>query len=176
MLAPGKLLIRPAAYADVDSLVAFSAAMAQETEGRWLDQARLREGTFALLAAPERGYFVVAEVPDQGRHRLVGQLMVTFEWSDWRNGVFWWIQSVYVDPVWRRQGVYRALHDSVVAKAKADPNVCGIRLYVEQDNHAAQTVYRRVGLTPSGYAVYQQDFVLAPRFSPGPENPTEEVP
>lgn len=176
MLAPDSIIVRPAGYADVDSLVSFSAAMAQETEGRRLDQARLRDGTFALLAAPERGYFMVAEVPDRGRHRLVGQLMVTFEWSDWRNGVFWWIQSVYVDPAWRRQGVYRVLHDSIVAKAKADPNVCGIRLYVEQDNHAAQTVYRRVGLAPSGYAVYQQDFVLAPHSSPGLEKLIEEVP
>jgi GNAT superfamily N-acetyltransferase len=167
MLSPDQIVVRLAANADVDSLVVFSSAMAQETEGRRLDQARLRDGTLALLAEPERGYFMVAEVSDRGRHRLVGQLMVTFEWSDWRNGVFWWIQSVYVDPAWRRQGIYRVMHGTMVAKAKADPKVCGIRLYVERDNQAAQTVYQRVGLTPSGYAVYQQDFVLAPRSSPG---------
>jgi ribosomal protein S18 acetylase RimI-like enzyme len=88
--------------------------------------------------------------------------MITYEWSDWRNGVFWWIQSVYVDPAWRRQGVFRRMHDAIVGQAKADPRVCGIRLYVEQDNRTAQTVYQRVGLSPSAYAVYEKDFVLAP--------------
>jgi len=86
--------------------------------------------------------------------------MVTYEWSDWRNGVFWWIQSVYVAPAWRRKGVYRRLHDTVVEIGKADNKMCGIRLYVAQDNHVAQTVYRRVGLTPSRYDVYEDDFVL----------------
>jgi GNAT superfamily N-acetyltransferase len=86
--------------------------------------------------------------------------MVTFEWSDWRNGVFWWVQSVYVEPASRRQGVYRTLHAAIVEKATANPHVCGIRLYVERNNHEAQTVYQRVGLAPSGYTVYEQDFVL----------------
>ncbi|MEP6890786.1 MAG: GNAT family N-acetyltransferase, partial [Nitrospirota bacterium] len=79
---------------------------------------------------------------------------------DWRNGAFWWIQSVYVDPDWRRKGVYRRLHDTVVATGKADKKMCGIRLYVARDNRAAQTVYRRVGLIPSMYDVYEDDFVL----------------
>jgi ribosomal protein S18 acetylase RimI-like enzyme len=87
--------------------------------------------------------------------------MVTYEWSDWRNGLFWWVQSVYVAPAWRRRGVYRTIHDYTMARAQADPQVCGIRLYVEQENRTAQTVYQRVGLAPSGYAVYEQDFVLA---------------
>jgi GNAT superfamily N-acetyltransferase len=161
-----RILVRSAYWDDVDSLVAFSAAMALETEGRRLDLARLREGTLSLLAAPEHGSFMVAELPESGRHRLVGQLMITYEWSDWRNGLFWWVQSVYVDPVWRRRGVFRAMHDQVMAKAKADPRVCGIRLYVERDNRTAQTVYQRVGLTPSVYAVYEQDFVLVPQAKP----------
>jgi len=91
--------------------------------------------------------------------------MITFEWSDWRNAVFWWVQSVYVAPAWRRQGIYRTMHDHIVAQAKADSQVCGIRLYVEQENRVAQTVYQRVGLAPSAYAVYEQDFVLARRIS-----------
>ena len=161
-----RILVRSASWDDVDSLVAFSAAMAIETEGRRLDLARLREGTLSLLAAPEHGFFMVAELSEADRHRLVGQLMITYEWSDWRNGLFWWVQSVYVDPVWRRRGVFRALHDHIVAKAKADPRVCGIRLYVERDNRTAQTVYQRVGLAPSVYAVYEQDFVLVPGTKP----------
>jgi len=157
---PDRILVRAADWEDVESLVTFSVAMALETEGRRLDRTRLHEGTRSLLAAPERGFFMVAQLPEAERAQLVGQLMVTFEWSDWRNGVFWWVQSVYVDPAWRRRGVYRAMHDHIVAKAKADPRVCGIRLYVERDNRTAQTVYQRVGLLPSVYTVYEQDFVL----------------
>jgi ribosomal protein S18 acetylase RimI-like enzyme len=161
MVLPEHIVIRQAGYADVDALVEFSAAMAQETEGRRLDRDRLRNGTLAVLDTLERGFFIVAEVHDRDRSRLAGQLMVTFEWSDWRNGVFWWVQSVYVDKAWRRQGIYRAMHAAIVARATADPQVCGIRLYVEQNNHGAQAVYRGVGLTSSGYVVYEQDFVLS---------------
>lgn len=161
MALPDPILVRPANHADVNILVGFSAAMAEETEGRCLDRRRLLDGTLALLDAPERGFFIVAEIQDGDRPRLVGQLMVTFEWSDWRNGVFWWVQSVYVEPASRRQGVYRTLHAAIVEKATANPQVCGLRLYVERNNHEAQTVYQRVGLAPSGYTVYEQDFVLA---------------
>lgn len=160
------IIVRPARQEDVDSIVAFSAAMALETEDRRLDQARLREGTLSLLATPERGFFMVAELHRAACRPLVGQLMITFEWSDWRNAVFWWLQSVYVDPAWRRQGVYRTMHHHIVSQAKADPQVCGIRLYVEQENRTARAVYQRVGLAPSAYAVYEQDFVLARPVSP----------
>lgn len=156
-----RLIVRPATQEDVEPIVAFSVAMALETEGRRLDQDRLREGTLSLLTCPERGFFMVAEVVEPEKPQLVGQLMITFEWSDWRNAVFWWVQSVYVAPAFRRQGVYRTMHDTIVAQAKNDPKVCGIRLYVEQDNRTAQAVYQRVGLAPSAYAVYEQDFVLA---------------
>jgi ribosomal protein S18 acetylase RimI-like enzyme len=155
-----QLAIRPAVTEDVDAIVGFSAAMALETEQRCLDEARLREGTLSLLRTPSLGYFMVAEARESERPRLVGQLMITYEWSDWRNGVFWWIQSVYVDPAWRRRGVFRQMHDAVMAAAKAATNVCGVRLYVEQDNQTAQTVYRRLGLSLSAYKVYEQDFVL----------------
>jgi GNAT superfamily N-acetyltransferase len=164
------MIVRPARQDDVPAIVSFSAAMALETEGRRLDQARLLDGTRALLATPERGFFMVAE---DERGQLIGQLMITFEWSDWRNAVFWWIQSVYVAPAWRRQGVYRRMHETIVAQAKADPSVCGIRLYVERQNGTARTVYQRVGLAPSAYAVYEQDFVLARRGLP-PEKRQEE--
>jgi GNAT superfamily N-acetyltransferase len=162
--------VRQAGLQDADVLVGFSAALASETEGRQLDLVRLREGTRALLADSERGFFIVAEHHEGGRRRPVGQLMITFEWSDWRNGVFWWVQSVYVLPAWRQQGIYRSMHRHIVTKAKADSAVCGIRLYVGQDNQAAQNVYQRVGLAPSGYSVYEQDFVL-PRKIDQPHTP-----
>jgi GNAT superfamily N-acetyltransferase len=155
-----QLIVRRASSGDVESIVTFSAAMALETENRRLDEERLRKGTLSLLTSPSHGFFMVAELREGGQAQLIGQLMITYEWSDWRNGAFWWVQSVYVAPSWRRQGVYRLMHDVIVEQAKADPNVCGIRLYVEQDNHTAQTVYQRVGLSPSAYRVYEQDFVL----------------
>lgn len=159
MPQPQEIVVRRATLDDVSAIVSFSAAMALETEGHDLDRTRLREGTLALIASPAHGFFMVAERLHPGQE-LVGQLMITYEWSDWRNAVFWWIQSVYVDPRWRRQGVYRRMHDTVLALGRADPNVCGIRLYVARDNRAAQTVYRRVGLEPSLYDVYEEDFVL----------------
>ena len=157
----GSLLIRPANANDADTIVAFNAAMALETEDRRLDTSRLRQGVLALLTTPTYGLYFVAELQEGARQRLVGQLMITFEWSDWRNGVFWWIQSVYVEPTHRRKGIFRALQQYIVNNAQADSRVCGIRLYVEQNNHHAQTVYQRVGIARSRYTVFEQDFVLS---------------
>ncbi|RPH77426.1 MAG: N-acetyltransferase [Nitrospiraceae bacterium] len=154
------LNVRLARPEDVAVIKSFSAAMALETEGRHLDPDRLHDGTIALFNSPDRGFFMVAELEQAGDRRLLGQLMITYEWSDWRNGAFWWIQSVYVDPAWRRQSVFRRMHETVMATAKTSPNVCGVRLYVEQNNSAAQAVYRKVGLTPSSYAIFETDFVL----------------
>ncbi|MEK7305131.1 MAG: GNAT family N-acetyltransferase [Nitrospirota bacterium] len=143
---------------DIEHLVAFSQAMALETEGRRLEADRLQRGTRALLNSTVHGFFLVAEQPLT--HQVVGQLMITYEWSDWRNASFWWIQSVYVAPAWRRKGVFRNMHAKVIERAKADPSVCGVRLYVESENSVAQDVYRRVGLKPSSYSVFETDFVL----------------
>src|SRR3989442_7158480 len=154
------LNVRLARPEDAATIVSFSAAMALEKEGRRLDLDRLYDGTIALLESPDRGFFMVAELEQVGDRQLLGQLMITYEWSDWRNGAFWWIQIVYVDPAWRRKGVYRRLHDTVVAIGKVDKKMCGIRLYVARNNRAAQMVYRRVGLAPSMYDVYEEDFVL----------------
>lgn len=152
--------IRPACQDDVETIVMFNAAMALETERRRLDLATLRKGTLAFLGSPGYGFYIVAELPEDNSYKPVGQLMITYEWSDWRNGAFWWLQSVYVAPDRRGLGVFRAMHDHILVKAKADPGVCGIRLYVERENRTAQTVYQHVGLTPSGYTVFEQDFVL----------------
>lgn len=166
--------IRQAGLKDVEILVGFSTAMAWETEGRKLDCVTLLNGTRALLEDPNRGFFIIAEHHEGGLRRPIGQLMITFEWSDWRNGMFWWVQSVYVAPAWRRQGVYRTMHQHIATKAKTDPAACGIRLYVEQDNQAAQSVYQRVGLAPSGYWVYEQDFVLGVQPSAKHNRETKE--
>lgn len=152
--------IRPATVDDVRTIVGFNTAMALETEQRRLDLDRLRDGTLALLTHRQHGFYIVAETSIETVRTAVGQLMITFEWSDWRNGVFWWLQSVYVTPEWRRRGVYRAMHEHIAARAKSDPQVCGIRLYVEHQNRNAQTVYQRVGLRPAVYTVYEHDFVL----------------
>ena len=155
------LNVRLARPEDAATIASFSAAMALETEGRRLDPDRLHAGTVTLLKSPDRGFFMVAELKQADGRQLLGQLMITYEWSDWRNGAFWWIQSVYVDPAWRRQSVFRRMHETVMAIAKTSPNVCGVRLYVEESNGAAQAVYRKVGLTPSSYAIFETDFVLA---------------
>ncbi|TAJ32365.1 MAG: N-acetyltransferase [Nitrospirae bacterium] len=168
---PDQLIVRSARLGDVDVLVDFSAAMAKETEGRVLDGARLRQGTLAVLESPARGFYLVAELPGASSGGstpgVVGQLLVTYEWSDWRNATFWWIQSVYVHEAWRRRGVYRRMHEAVLEQAKARKDVCGVRLYVEQENTTAQTVYQRVGLMPSAYRVFEEDFILAKRVGQG---------
>ena len=161
MPAQDHLKVRLAKLEDAATIASFSAAMAFETEGRRLDLDRLYDGTIALLNSPDRGFFMVAELEQADDRQLLGQLMITYEWSDWRNGTFWWIQSVYVVPAWRRQNVFRLMHETVMTLAKTSPNICGIRLYVEETNSAAQAVYRKVGLAPSSYAVFETDFVLA---------------
>jgi ribosomal protein S18 acetylase RimI-like enzyme len=155
-----EIVIRSAHQGDVNTIVQFNAAMALETEQRRLDGARLREGTQTFLGSSHYGFYILAECHDGNSCKPIGQLMITYEWSDWRNGVFWWIQSVYVVPDRRGLGVFRAMYDHILVRARAEPRVCGIRLYVERDNLRAQTVYQRVGLTPSVYLVFERDFVL----------------
>ena len=132
--------IRRATMADVESISAFNAALARETEARTLDAHVLRAGVEAILKDPSKGWYAVAtSLPDSIPSKVVGQLLITFEWSDWRNGNFWWLQSLYVDQQWRQQGVLRQLYDYVYEQAQANrEKVCGFRLYVEQNNHQAQ--------------------------------------
>jgi ribosomal protein S18 acetylase RimI-like enzyme len=155
-------VVRPAATADLEMLVQFSAAMAIETEGRRLDRERLRRGTLAVLESTRHGFYVVAERPEGDGHGVIGQLLITYEWSDWRNADFWWIQSVYVDPDWRRRGVYRSMHEYILEMARAREEVCGVRLYVERDNGIAQSVYERLNLRETTYQMWEVDFVLEP--------------
>jgi ribosomal protein S18 acetylase RimI-like enzyme len=151
-----QLRIRPAIVKDLDQLVLFCAAMAKETEERELNLPRLRKGVKAVLQSRDRGFYLVAE----SSSGIIGQLLITYEWSDWRNGVFWWIQSVYVEPAHRLQGVYGRLHQHVLKEARARRDVCGVRLYVEQANRAAQAAYARLGMVVTPYRVFEEDFVL----------------
>jgi len=149
--------VRPAAAHDVNFIVRSNRAMAAETEDIGLDDATLKNGVEYLLAHPREGRYLVAEVDG----RPAGTLMITFEWSDWRNGRFWWIQSVYVDAAFRRQGVYRAMHDAVRDLARGDAQVCGIRLYVEKDNTIARQTYEHLGMLETHYRLYEES--LTPR-------------
>ena len=146
--------IRPAESRDIDVIAANNAALALETEHRGLAAETVRAGVAAALADPSHGRYLVAEAAG----RVVGQIMHTFEWSDWRNGCFWWIQSVYVAPDARGQGVFGRLFQHLRTIARADPGVCGLRLYVERGNTRAQRTYRGCGLVDSGYLVMEEDF------------------
>ena len=157
------MTIRLARPEDLATIVSFSTAMALETEGRLLDQARLQEGTMTLLESPAHGFFMVAELVHCDRAQLAGQLMITYEWSDWRNAAFWWIQSVYVDPKWRRRGVFSRMHQTVMQEARGRTDVCGVRLYVDKDNPIAHATYERLGLNRSAYQIFESDFVLPPK-------------
>ena len=147
------LHIRPARAEDADLLARWAQAMALETENKILPDADVRPGIARGIADPTLARYFVAErdgVP-------AGTLMFTFEWSDWRNGLWWWIQSVYVPPEFRRQGIYRALYAHVRALAQADAGVCGIRLYVEKDNRNARSTYEALGMQDAHYRIYEQD-------------------
>ena len=146
--------VRRAVSADLETVVAFNLAMALETEGKSLDLDRLRQGVQQVLNSTQRGFYLLAEI----NRRVVGQLLITDEWSDWRNGYFWWIQSVYVATDCRRQGVYRALEDLVRDEAQRQGNVRGLRLYVDRDNHIAQRVYNSLGMSLSRYEMYEIEF------------------
>ena len=146
------LALRRGTPSDAAVIAEFNQRLAFETEGKTLDAATIFAGVEAVLADPERGRYFVAERDGA----VVGQLMITTEWSDWRNGWIWWIQSVYVHKDARRQGVFRALYEHALKVARAEPCVVGLRLYVEHDNHAAQETYLRLGMERTGYLVLER--------------------
>lgn len=150
---PESLTLRKAGPADAGAISRFNQAMALETEGKALIPARVDAGVLHLLQQPSLGFYVVAADADS---RIVACLLVTHEWSDWRNGLFWWIQSVFVEAGWRRQGVYRSLYRFVRELAQADPGVCGFRLYVEKDNTVAQETYCALGMVQTDYLIYEE--------------------
>lgn len=146
--------VRAATRADIDQVVAYNAAMAQLTEGRDLPRERLRRGVAAVLDDTSKGRYLLA----QRGQLIVGQLLLTYEWSDWRAAWFWWIQSVFVAPEARRTGVYRALYAAVLAEARAARDVAGIRLYVERENERAQQTYHALGMSETAYRLFEVDW------------------
>jgi ribosomal protein S18 acetylase RimI-like enzyme len=146
--------IRKARPDDAATIAAFNDGIALETEHRSLDPAVVNPGVADILGDATKGQYWVAEKDGM----VVGQIMVTYEWSDWRNGTMWWIQSVYVHPDHRRHGVFSSLYRHVESLARQEPKVCGLRLYVEEQNIRAQDTYESLGMVKPGYVVMQMVF------------------
>ncbi len=146
--------LRQATPADRDVIVGFNEALARESEDRALDRELLEPGVARVLEDATLGRYYLAEAGGE----VIGQLMITLEWSDWRCGHFWWIQSVYVASTWRRQGVFTRLYGHVLEQARTAPEVCGLRLYVERENAQARATYRALGMEATGYRVMEVDF------------------
>ena len=147
----GKPEFRAAVLADLPAIVQFQVAMARETEGLELDFGVCTAGVRAVFEHPERGLYYVGEI----NQMVVGSLLITYEWSDWRNGVVWWIQSVYVLPQFRRQGVYSGLYSCIQAMARTDESVRALRLYVDRRNVAAHKVYESLAMNGDHYQVFE---------------------
>ena len=150
------MTIRPASESDAAVIAEFNSLMAKETEGKSLSTERITKGVEAILNDSSKGLYFVAEEDAQ----VVGQLMITYEWSDWRNGNFWWIQSVYVMENCRGKGVFKSLYNHVMNLAKGRKDVCGIRLYVEKHNQRARQTYEKLGMKKTDYELYEIDFVM----------------
>ena len=144
--------IRLAQKEDAPALIEFNQAMALETEGKRLDAEILQAGVRQVFDDEKKGFYVVAEAEG----KIIGGLMVTFEWSDWRDKWFWWIQSVYILPDFRGCGIYRLLYEFVKQQAKKRDDVCGFRLYVEKENANARKVYEKLGMELSHYLMYEE--------------------
>ena len=151
-----KINIRNANVTDAKIIADFNYSIAAETEHIALDRKRLLRGVKALLKDESKGFYILAEV----RGRVAGQLMITYEWSDWRCATFWWIQSVYVPIEFRGAGVFKQLYRHVEKRARKNKWVCGLRLYVEQKNSRAQQTYEHLGMNKADYNMYEIDFVI----------------
>ena len=151
------LIIRRGILEDVPTLVEFNIAMARETENKTLDRLTVQRGVRAMFDGRGDGFYLVAQVAGSDS-RVVGALMVTYEWSDWRNAWFWWLQSVYVHPDYRRRGVFRSLYQALQQEAESRSDVCGLRLYVERENDNAQQTYQALAMNESPYFLYESEF------------------
>jgi GNAT superfamily N-acetyltransferase len=145
------IICRPAVPEDAPTIVDFQLLMARETEDVTLDPETCSLGVAAVFEKPSLGCYYVAEK----NGRVIASTMITYEWSDWRNGTVWWIQSVYVPPAERRQGVFTALYHYLRQQAESDPHIRGIRLYVDLRNTRAQQVYACLGMNGDHYSVFE---------------------
>ncbi len=144
--------VRTAIAEDISSIVSFNAAMALETEAHLLDVAVLTEGVKSVLSDQALGFYIVCEI--EGSVRAC--LMITYEWSDWRNGLFWWIQSVYVQKEFRKQGCYKAMYNYLVELIKTKEKIAGLRLYVDKQNSIAQRTYSNLGMKKTNYILFEK--------------------
>jgi ribosomal protein S18 acetylase RimI-like enzyme len=157
MASDAQIRARPARRDEAALIAEMNRRMALETEGLELDGARLLRGVEAVFDDPHKGQYFVAEgrlAADQPL-RPWACLLITREWSDWRAGWFWWIQSVYTEPSARGRGCYSALYAQLLTAARADPTVRGLRLYVERDNRFAQAVYAHLGMQETHYRLFE---------------------
>lgn len=157
MAAPETIAVRLAHLSDIDRITEFNVRLAAESEGLTLDPRQVHQGVAAVFRHTDRGFYMIADGPDGP----VGQLQITYEWSDWRNAFFWWMQSVYVAPEWRRRGVLRAMTERVICLARMAGDVCGLRLYAHWENDTALGAYERLGLRPLGYRLLGMDLDMS---------------
>jgi GNAT superfamily N-acetyltransferase len=162
------LKIREAVLADAPVIAAFNLRLADESEGLRLEPATVQAGVAAELTDPAKGVYYVAELAGA----VVGQLMITYEWSDWRNGTIWWIQSVYVKPESRRAGVFRSLFNHVRTLAQRRKDVCTLRLYMHAENARARQSYERLGMTRTQYEIFELDMRPDSEQPPRPDPST----
>ncbi len=148
--------IRTGLRTDAETIARFNVALAKETEHFDLEFERTLRGVNAMFDDTARGFYLLAEINGE----IAGQLMITYEWSDWRNGVFWWIQSVYIKEAFRAQKIFKSLYEHVVSLARKEGNVCGLRLYAEKQNERAHAVYKKLGIKVTDYDLLEVDFVL----------------
>ena len=148
-----KLLTREGTFSDIETIVKFQKEMAIETENKTLLESSIKLGVTEVMRDKQKGTYLIGEYEGD----VIGSLLITYEWSDWRNGWFWWIQSVYVKKRWRRKGVYSHLYEEVKKLSFSAGNVCGIRLYVEKENKIAQSVYKNLGMYNTKYLLYETE-------------------
>ena len=145
--------IRRAHKKDAEIIADFNRNMAMETEGKDLPSETILKGVKNLIENSQWGFYIIAEKEGQ----IAGSLLITYEWSDWRNGLFWWIQSVYVVPAFRRQGIYKKMYDFVQSEALKHDHIRGFRLYVETENKTAQKTYESLGMKQCAYILYETE-------------------
>ncbi len=148
------LIVRKAHAGDSQVIADYNTRLARESEAKCLESNTIMAGVRTVLSRPEYGQYFLAEREDE----IVGQVLITHEWSDWRNGLFWWFQSVYVPVEYRRSGVFSELYRHITELAKESSNVCGVRLYVEGENTPAQRTYRALGMNHTNYQVMEVEY------------------